>query len=60
MSLSPSKLAYQAILSASDSFVALVTTKDTAYSPITDPSNNILDEVLPSDETIQEIISLVE
>ena len=60
MSLSLTELAYQTIQYAYDSFAALVTTNGTASSPITTPSNDLLNQVLPKDEPIQEIPPLEE
>jgi len=45
MFLSPAELVYQAIQSASDSSVTLVTTNGTISPPITPPSNDLLNEV---------------
>ena len=59
MPLSPKELAYQAIQSASDSSTDLVTTNGTSPSPTTAPKN-ILDEVLPMEEAIREIMYLEE
>jgi len=58
--LSLADLAYQVIDSTSDSSASLVTTNDTASSPIMDPSNDLLDEFLPLGEAIQDIMSLEE
>jgi len=60
MPLSLAKLAYQSIQSASESLVTLVMTNGTTSSPITSPSNDLLNQVLPSNEIIQEIMSLDE
>lgn len=58
MSLSPAELAYQAIESALDSPVTLVMTNVTVSSTTTSPSNDILNQVLPSNEAIREIMCL--
>lgn len=60
MSLSPVEMAYQAIQSASNSPITLVTTNGTISSPTIAPSNDILNQVLPLDEAIQEIMCLEE
>jgi len=54
------ELAYQAIQSTSKSRVTLLTTNGTTFSPINSPSNNLFNQVLPSDEAIQEIMCLEE
>lgn len=58
MSLSPSELAYQAIQSAFKSLVTLVTTNDITAPPITVPSFKPLNQVLPQDKAIREIMIL--
>jgi hypothetical protein len=60
MPLSPAELAYQAIQSASESPVTLVTANGTTAPPITAPSFDPLNQVLPMDEAIREIMSLEE
>ena len=60
MLLSPSQLAYQAIQSASESLVTLVTANGTIVPPITAPSFDPLNQVLPMDKAIREIMSLEE
>lgn len=58
--LSPAELAYQAIQIASEPSTAMVSTKGTNLSPITVLSKDLLNEVLPTDEAIREIVSLEE
>lgn len=60
MPLSPSELAYQAIQSTSKSLVSLVTANCTTDPPIIAPSFDPLNQVLPTDEAIREIMSLEE
>ena len=60
MPLSPAELAYQAILSAFESSVTLVTANGTTTPPIMAPSFDPLDQVLPTDKAIREIMSLEE
>lgn len=60
MPLSPVELAYQAIQFASESPVTLVTANGTTTPSITAPSFNPLNQVLPMDEAIREIMSLEE
>jgi len=59
MPLLPAKLAYQAIQSAFDSPVTLVTANGTISPPIMAPFDP-LNQVLPKDEVIREIMSLEE
>lgn len=58
--LSPTKLAYQAFQSASESSVALVTANNTTTPPINDSPFDPLNQVLPTDGAIREIMSLEE
>ena len=58
--LSPAELAYQAIQSASESPVTLVTANSTISPPITSPSFDPLNQVLPKEESIREIMGLEE
>lgn len=60
MPLSPAELAYEAIQSASESPVTLVTTNGITGPPIIVPSFNPLNQVLPVNEAIREIMSLEE
>ena len=58
MPLSPAELACKAIQIASKSPVTLVSANDTTAPPITAPSFDQLNQVLPMDEAIREITSL--
>jgi len=60
MPLSPTELAYQAIQSASASLVTLVTTNSTTTLPINSPPFDLLDQVLPMNGAIREIMSFRE
>ena len=60
MLLSPAKLDYQAIQSTSESLVTLVTADGTTSPTITAPSFDLLNQVLPSDEAIRDIMCLEE
>jgi len=60
MPLSPTDLAYQAIQSSSESLATLVTTNGTVVPPIIVSSFDPLNQVLPIDEAIREIMSLEE
>ena len=60
MSLSPAELAYQAIQITSEPSTAMVSTKGTNLPPITVLSKDLVNEVFPTDEAIQEIMSLEE
>ena len=60
MPLSPAELAYQAIQITSKPSTAMVSTKGTNFPPITVLSKDLLNEVLPTDEAIREIMSLEE
>lgn len=55
--LSLTELAYQAIQSASSSPITLATTNSTTAPPITAPSFDPLNQFLPTDEAIREIMS---
>ena len=52
MPLSPAELAYQAIQITSEPSTTMVSTKGTNLPPITALSKDLLNEVLPIDETI--------
>ena len=60
MPLSPAELAYQAIQITSKPSMAMILTNGTNCPPITVPSKDPLDEILPTNEAIQEIMSLEE
>ena len=60
MPLSPAKLAYQAIQTASEPSIDMVSTTGTTLSPITVLSKDLLNEFWPTDEAIREIMSLKE
>ena len=60
MLLSLAELAYQAIQITSEPSTAMVLTKGTNLLPIKVLSKDLLNEVLPTDETIREIMSLKE
>ena len=60
MPLSPAELAYQAIQITSEPSTVMVSTKGTNLPPITILSKDLLNEVLPIDESIREIMSLEE
>ena len=60
MPLSPAKLAYQAIQITSEPSTTMVSTKGTKLPPITIISKDLLNEVLPTDKAIREILSLEE
>ena len=60
MPLSPAELAYQAIQIAYEPSTAMVSIESTNIPPITVLSKDILNEVLPIDEVIREIMSLEE
>jgi len=60
MSLSPAELAHQAIQSASESLITLVMASSTTSPPITTTSFDLLNQVLPSNEAIREIMCLEE
>lgn len=53
-------MAYQAIQVAFNSVVNLVITNDTSSSPTNSPSNKLLNQFLPSNEDIREIMCLEE
>ena len=58
--LSLAELAYQSIQSTFESSVTLVTANGTTSPRLTTPSFNLLNQVLPSDEAIREIMCLEE
>jgi len=58
MSLPPAELACKSIQIASKSLVTLVSANGTTTPPITASSFNSLNQVLPKDEVIREIMSL--
>lgn len=60
MLLSPTELVYQAIQFASEYLVTLVLANSTIAPPITAPSFDPLNRVLPMDEAIRELTSLEE
>ena len=60
MTLSLVELYYQVIQSASNSPVTLVTANDTTSSPTTYPSSDLLNQFLPLDKAIGEIVCLEE
>ena len=60
MPLSPVELAYQAMQTSYELSTAMVLTNSTNLTPITVLSKDLLNEVLPTDENIQEIMSLEE
>ena len=60
MLLSAAELAYQAIQIASEPSTAMVSTKGTKLPPIIVLSKDLLNEILPTDEAIREIMSLEE
>jgi len=60
MLLSPAESAYQAIQITSEPSTAMVSTEGTNLPPITVLSKDLLNEVLPTDEAIREIMSLEE
>lgn len=60
MPLSPAELAYQAIQITSEPSTTLVSTNGANLPPITVLFKYLLDEVLPSDEAIREVMSLEE
>ena len=60
MSLSPAELACEAIQIASESPVTLVSANSTTAPPITTPSFDPLNHVLPKDEAIRKIMILEE
>ena len=57
---SPAELAHQAIQITSEPSTAMVSTNGTNLPPITVLSKDLLNEVLPTDEAIREIMSLEE
>lgn len=60
MALSTAKLAYQAIQSVSESPITLVMANGTTSPPVTAPSFDLLNQVLPLDESIRDIMCLEE
>ena len=60
MLLSPAELPCEAIQIASESLITLVLSNSTTPPPITTPSFDTLNQVLPMDEAIREITSLEE
>ena len=60
MFLSPDKLAYQTIQSASTSSVTFVIVDDMTSPPTTTPPLEPLDQLLPMNEAIREIMSFGE